>query len=240
MQPGISVPTVFTAFTAGLLSFLSPCVLPLVPAYLSYMSGVSVEELASAKSADALKRTGIKSIVFVLGFSTVFIAMGATATSIGTLLAKKMAVLMSVAGIIIFVFGLHMTGIIRIKSLYSEKRFHLRLKNVGYAGAYVIGVMFALGWTPCIGPVLAAILGLAANSKTVGLGITLLAVYSLGLGIPFILAGFATGAALRALSGFKRHFRKIEIASGVLLMVVGFLIFTGNLSAVASWMSNRH
>lgn len=230
----ISMPA---AFIAGLLSFLSPCVLPLVPAYLSYMSGASIDELTSAKSWDAVKRTGIKSIFFVLGFSAVFVAMGATATSIGQLITEKLDILMKVGAVIVIIFGLHMTGIFRIKALYSEKRFHTRIKGVGLAGAFLIGITFALGWTPCIGPVLAAILSLAMKSETVTRGVLLLSMYSLGLGVPFLLAGFATGTAFSVLARFKRHFRKIEVASGMLIIVVGILVFTGKLAMLTTIMN---
>lgn len=225
--------SISAAFIFGMLSFFSPCVLPLVPAYLSYMSGVSIEELASARTSEALKRTGLKSLLFVLGFSTVFVLMGATATSLSQMLLGYMSLLMKVAGVTIIIFGLHITGVFRIPALYREKRFHLKLKNIGFAGAFLIGVMFAFGWTPCIGPVLAGILTLAANSETASKGILLLAMYSLGLGIPFIIAGFATGAALRMLSKAKKHLRKIEIASGVLLILLGILVLTGHLQALS-------
>ena len=226
--------SVLTAFAFGLLSFVSPCVLPLVPAYLSYMSGVSVEELMSARGSEALKRTGLKSVLFVLGFSAVFIAMGATASSVGQFLTARSYILMKVAGVIIVIFGLHMLGVFRIKALYSEKRFHARFQGIGFAAPFLIGVMFAFGWTPCIGPVLAAILTLAASSNTLGQGIGLLAVYSLGLGIPFLIVGSATGAALKALARFKPHFRKFEVASGLLMIAVGVLIFTDSLAALST------
>ena len=234
MSSAVSIPT---AFVFGLLSFFSPCVLPLVPAYLSFMSGVSVEELMSSRGSEALKRTGLKSVLFTLGFSAVFIAMGATATSIGQFLSAKTDILMKVAGVIIVVFGLHMLGIFRIKALYAEKRFHVRFKSIGFAAPFLIGVMFAFGWTPCIGPVLAVILTLAADSETLMLGMGLLAVYSLGLAIPFLITGFATGAALKALGRFKAHFRKFEIASGVLMIAVGVLVFTNNLQTISSLLN---
>ncbi|MHB0912403.1 MAG: cytochrome c biogenesis CcdA family protein [Armatimonadota bacterium] len=219
--------TISAAFLGGLLSFLSPCVLPLVPAYLSYMSGTSVEELLESRSA--ARRTGLRSIAFVLGFSVVFVALGATATSAGQLLNERIDLLTKLGGAVVIVFGLHMLGIFRIKALYSEKRLHARLDSMGPAGAFLIGVTFAFGWTPCIGPVLGAILVLAANSETVFRGVTLLAVYSLGLGIPFLAAGFATAAVLRALSPLKRHFRKVEIASGMLLIIIGVMVAAGKL-----------
>ncbi len=228
-----STASIPAAFIAGLLSFLSPCVLPLVPAYLSYMSGVSVEDLQESSSAEALKKTGLKSVLFVLGFSLIFIAMGATAASIGQFLSTQAVLLMKIAGVIVIIFGLHMTGLFRIKALYSEHRFHSKLKTVSYAGSFLIGVMFAFGWTPCVGPVLAGILALAANSETVMRGVGLLAVYSLGLGLPFLLAGFATSTVLKALGRFRRHFRKVEIASGVLMILVGVVILTGNLSTIS-------
>ncbi|HUV05854.1 MAG TPA: cytochrome c biogenesis protein CcdA [Armatimonadota bacterium] len=234
VHAAVSIPT---AFAFGLASFLSPCVLPLVPAYLSYMSGASVEELMTSRGSKALKRTGVKSVLFVLGFSAVFIAMGATATSVGRLLDAWMDTLMKIGGVVIIIFGLHMLGVFRIKALYMEKRFHGRLQNVGLVGAFLIGVMFAFGWTPCTGPVLAGILALAADSETLLQGVGLLAIYSLGLGIPFLITGFATGTALRALARFKKHFRTVEIASGALMIAVGVLIFQGNLQVLSSIFS---
>lgn len=226
------------AFAAGILSFLSPCVLPLVPAYLSYISGVSVEELMAPRHSHAVRRTGAKALFFVLGFSAVFVALGATATSIGQALSTRTHILMQLAGVIIFIFGLHMLGVLKVNAIYNEKRIHIRLDDVGFAGAVLIGAMFGLGWTPCIGPALMSILTLAADSSTVGRGMLLLAVYSLGLGIPFIVAGFGAGAALSALARVKRHFRKIELASGMLMMAVGVLIFTGNLQRLSTLVND--
>ena len=234
MGTTVSVPT---AFIFGLLSFVSPCVLPLVPAYLSFMSGMSVEELMSARGSEALRRTGFKSVLFVLGFSVVFIAMGATASSAGRFLSAQSFLMAKVAGIVIVIFGLHMLGILRIKALYAEKRFHARFQSIGFAAPFVMGVMFAFGWTPCIGPVLGAIIALASQTDTLAQGVGLLAVYSLGLGIPFLITGFATGAVLKALGRFKPHFRKFEVASGILMIAVGVLIFTGNLQDLSSKLS---
>lgn len=222
-----------TAFVGGILSFLSPCVLPLVPAYISYMSGVSIEDLAAGESRQSMHRAGMRSIAFVMGFSLVFTVMGATATSISQALMLHRELIMKVAGTIIVVFGLHMLGVFRIRALYSERRFHLRIKSVGYLGAFLLGITFAFGWTPCVGPVLGTILTIAANSGRVTKGAALLAVYSLGLGIPFVLTGFATSHAVGAMNRIKPHFRKIEIASGALLILVGVLIFTAQLQILS-------
>lgn len=231
-----------TAFVAGLISFVSPCVLPLVPAYISYMSGVSVDELIEGASRESARRAGIRSLFFVLGFSAVFITMGATATSLGEALIEHRDILMKIGGVVIIIFGLHMLGVFKIKALYAERRFHVRLKSVGYLGAFLMGLMFAFGWTPCVGPVLGTILGMAASTDTVMNGIALLAVYSLGLGVPFILTGFLTNRAFAAMNRIKPHFRKIEIASGLLLIAVGYLVFTGSLQEMAGrlqgWFSS--
>ena len=230
----LSIPT---AFVFGIASFLSPCVLPLVPAYMSFMSGATVEELMAGRKSEIFRQTGLRSVFFVLGFSLVFVTMGATATSIGRVLNNHMNTLMKVGGVIITVFGLQMLGIFRIRALYSEKRFHIKPRKVGIGGAFLIGITFAFGWTPCVGPVLASILTLAADSKTVSQGILLLSAYSMGLGIPFLLTGFATGAMLRAISILKRHVRKVEIVSGVLMILVGVLIFAGRFQMLSIFLS---
>lgn len=227
------IPLITGAFLAGILSFLSPCVLPLVPAYISYMSGVSVEELIGGASRESAIRAGLRSVFFVLGFSAVFILMGATATSLSQSFIFHRDILMRIGGIVIVIFGLHQMGILRVKALYSEKRFHMRLKSVGYLGAFMMGLVFAVGWTPCVGPVLGGILTMAASTDTLGRGIGLLAVYSLGLGVPFILTGFLTNKAVAAMNRIKPHFRKIEIASGTLLVLVGVLVYTGRLQEIS-------
>ena len=218
-----------TAFAAGLLSFISPCVLPLVPAYISFISGVSMEEFREGKeSKNSFKKVSLNSILFISGFSLVFILLGASATAIGRLLLSKLSVFTQIAGIVIIVFGLHTIGIFRIKYLDFQKRFNVRKKSSGLIGSFFVGIAFAFGWTPCIGPILGAILAFASTQKTVVQGIVLLSVYSLGLAIPFFITGIAMNAFLKFFKSIKNHFRKIEIASGLLLIIIGVLILTNN------------
>jgi len=229
--------SLFGALVAGLLSFLSPCVLPLVPAYLSFISGVSVDALRNGDSInhDAVRKTAmVQALWFVLGFSLVFIALGATASLIGLWLLSHMAVLAKVAGVIIIVFGLHYTGLIRIPFLMMEARLSTdEVKSTSGWGALILGSAFAFGWTPCIGPILGAILALAGAQGQVSEGMLLLVMYSIGLGIPFLLAAFATNAFLHWSQRFKRHLHVIEVVSGVLLIIVGTMIFLGSFADVA-------
>jgi len=227
------------AFLAGLLSFLSPCVLPLVPAYLSYISGVSVNELRMHEhAADSVRRHAVaQSLWFIAGFSLVFITLGASASLIGQWLLAHLALLGKMAGAIIIVFGLHYTGLIRIPFLLLEARFNTGGINARHgAGALLLGAAFAFGWTPCIGPILGAILAIAGAQAEMARGILLLCVYSLGLAIPFLLAALTTDAFLRISQRFKRHFHAIEVLSGILLIVVGVLIFLGSFSIIAAWL----
>jgi len=229
------------ALIAGLLSFLSPCVLPLVPAYLSYISGVSVNELRQhdgGKAASSVRRHALgQSLWFIAGFSLVFIALGASASLLGQWLLMHMAVLAKGAGVIIIVFGLHYTGIIRIPFLMMEARFDTGGVNAKHGiGALILGAAFAFGWTPCIGPILGAILAVAGAQADMWRGIMLLATYSVGLGIPFLLAALATDSFLRWAQHFKAHFGMIEKISGVLLILVGTLIFLGSFSIIAAWL----
>jgi len=227
--------TFLAAFAGGVISFVSPCVLPLVPAYISFISGVSVDELRGVgQRAKILKQVTLNSIAFVLGFSVVFVLLGASATFVGQFLLSKLAVISKIAGVIIVIFGLHMTGLFRIRFLHYEKRFHTESKPVGLLGSFVIGLAFAFGWTPCIGPILAGILLLAGSQETVFQGIGLLATYSLGLGLPFLITGISINSFLGLFHRIKRHFRVIEIISGTFLIVVGVLIFTNYLSIVSS------
>ncbi len=223
------------ALLAGLLSFLSPCVLPLVPAYLSYISGTSVSALRSEQPA--LKRHAlVQSIWFIAGFSLIFIALGASATFFGQWLMAHLAILGKVAGAIIIVFGLHYSGLFRIPWLMYEARFQAKVKATHGLGALVLGAAFAFGWTPCIGPILGAILAIAGAQNHVGKGVLLLMVYSGGLAIPFFLAALATDKFMRWSQKFRNHFRAVEIISGVLLITVGVLILLGSFSLLSNWL----
>ncbi len=224
----------YTAFFAGLISFLSPCVLPLVPGYLSYISGVSSDQMRAGADAQTRKRVMLNASGFVLGFSLIFIALGASATALGQLMLMQLDVLSKVAGVVIIVFGLHTMGLLRIKWLYMEKRVQLSAKPLGILGAVLVGMAFGFGWTPCIGPILASILAIAATQETMGQGISLLAVYSLGLGIPFLLAGLAINQFFAVFDRLKRHMRVIEITSGLLLIGVGLLMITNNLTMLSA------
>jgi cytochrome c-type biogenesis protein len=232
--------SLLAALGAGFLSFISPCVLPVVPGYLSFVSGVTVDDLREGRRS-RLGRWAVMTdiLAFVLGFSTVFILLGASATAVGSFLLTKLALLSKIAGVLVIVLGLHMLGIFRLNMLYREKRFHARSKRLGVVGSYLIGVAFAFGWSPCIGPILAAILAYAGTQETVGQGMLLLAAYSLGLGIPFLVTGLSMDLFFRLSDRFKRHFRAIEIVSGVLLITVGVLIFTNQLTLISSWMMEQ-
>ena len=219
--------TIYWALLAGLISFLSPCVLPLVPPYLVYLAGTSLEQLADAGTNPRAKRaTLLAAFLFVCGFSTVFVALGASASAIGAVLRSHAQTLSIIAGIVIIVMGLHFIGLTRIPFLMREHRAAMS-RPVGLWGAYVMGLAFAFGWTPCIGPVLAAILAVAAGKDTVAKGAGLLAVYSAGLGIPFLVAAFAIEPFAVFLSRFKRHLGTVEKVMGVLLVITGVAFLTG-------------
>ena len=230
--------TYFGALVAGLLSFASPCVLPLIPAYISFLGGVSLSQLTEEDGVDVAtqKRVIYAAIAFVLGFSTVFIALGASATAISALIAQNSLLLGQIAGVIIVIFGLHFIGVFRIGFLNFEKRFHLENKPTGLAGSYILGLAFAFGWTPCVGPILASVLMVATSGDSIGYGISLLTVYAAGLGIPFLVAAFAVKPFMKFLSRFKSQMRKIELTIGGLLIITGITIFTGDLAEAANWL----
>jgi cytochrome c-type biogenesis protein len=223
---------------AGLVSFLSPCVLPLVPPYLGYLGGTTIDQLGSKDEIDPRlwRRVVLASVFFVLGFTTVFVGFGAGASVLGQWIQAHKHQLSVIAGIVIIAFGLHFVGVLRIPLLYREARFHSNRQGASLAGGYVMGLAFAFGWTPCIGPVLTAVLTLAANEASLGAGVRLLFVYSLGLGIPFILAAVAIGPFLGFLKRFRKHLGRVEMVMGVLLILAGVLMLTGGLNWFGTWM----
>jgi cytochrome c-type biogenesis protein len=225
------------AFLAGVLSFLSPCVLPLVPGYISYISGASLEELRQGSThSKVVKKAGITSIFFVAGFSTVFIILGASATLIGRLFTAHMDILMKIAGVIIVILGLYLTGVLKIKWFNYEKRLTIKKISPSFFGAFVIGFAFGFGWTPCVGPILAGILTIAAAQDTIMKGVLLLSIYSLGLGMPLIAAGFGVGLFMRFFEKYKRFIRWGEVVAGILLVAIGILIFFNKLSVLSAYV----
>ncbi|BDW88938.1 cytochrome c biogenesis CcdA family protein [Thalassospira tepidiphila] len=225
------------AFLAGVLSFFTPCVLPIVPPYLAYLAGVSVADLDDRAVASAKSRqVFFTALAFVAGFSTIFIALGATASVIGQSLASYFDILSIIAGIMIAIMGLHFMGVFRISLLYRDARVNVAKKPAGLVGAYVMGLAFAFGWTPCVGPALAAILFVAGAESTALRGAGLLAVYSLGIGLPFALAGLFAGQFVGWSRKFKRHMHTVERAMGILLVLTGVLFMTGQMSAIAQWL----
>lgn len=232
-----SLPLPIAAFLAGIVSFLSPCVLPLVPGYVSLISGASVEELQNDKDRKLLNTVLLHSLMFILGFSLVFVMLGAAATSAGQLLRAYKKPLTWIAGAVIIVFGLHLTGIVKIKALYADKRLHSVQGGKSPLGAFVIGFAFAFGWTPCLGPIISAILILAGNAQTVPKGVLLLWVYSLGLAVPFLVTSLLIDRFLVFYSRFRKHLHTLEVSSGVLLMALGTLILMGRFTLLSSHLA---
>ena len=231
-----TLPLPIAVFLAGLLSFLSPCVLPLVPGYVSLISGTSVDQLQSA-NRKLSRSVLLNSVMFILGFSVVFIALGAVATGIGQFMNIYRRQLMQVAGVVIIIFGLHLIGVFKIKALLADKRLH-DVKGSGTAlGAFLIGFAFAFGRTPCIGPILAGVLAIASSQDTVVKGVLLLAVYSAGLAVPFLLTSLGVERFLAFYSRFRRHLHTVEVVSGVFLVVVGALILTRHFTILSSYLS---
>lgn len=231
----------FGAAGAGLLSFLSPCVLPLVPAYLCFIGGVSLEELTEGEGDERRRQTTSRRVIvaalaFVAGFSVVFISFGATASALSQMLLENKETLGQIAGVVIVVFGLHFMGVFRIGFLNREARFHIADRPAGTIGAFVIGLAFAFGWTPCIGPVLATILTVAAHEDSVLFGTTLLAAYAAGLGVPFVIAALSAGPFLRVMARFRKHMRKFEFAVGGLLVATGVLFLFNSFEVLGFYL----
>lgn len=225
------------AFAAGMVSFLSPCVLPLIPGYLSFMTGLTTAELAegSRRTSDVL----VPALLFVLGFSMVFVALGASASVLGQFLSQYRAVIEKVAGVVVALFGVLMLGVIRIPGLYREARFDLaKSRSFGRGAGVVMGMAFGAAWTPCVGPILGSILALAAASGSVGRGALLLLAYSLGLGVPFLLVALLFDRATPLLRWLGRHSMTINRVAGVVLIVIGILIFSGKFTIIAAWLSS--
>lgn len=231
-----NLPLPIAAFVAGLISFLSPCVLPLVPGYVSLISGVGVEEL-KAQEGNLLTKVMLNSIAFIFGFSVVFITLGAISTEVGQMLAHYKSVLSEIAGVVIIVFGLHLTGIFKIKALYTDARLHSVKGGSTVWGAFLIGFAFAFGWTPCVGPILAVILGFASAQDSVVKGIVLLAIYSLGLAVPFLLTSIGIQRFLKFYSRFRSHMHALEVGSGVLLIALGILLVVGRFTLISNYLS---
>ena len=229
--------TLLAAFAAGFLSFVSPCVLPLIPGYISFVSGISVDEMrADTAPSTSRLQVFLTSLAFVIGFSIVFVALGASATAIGKFMFAKLPLLSKIAGVILIVFGLHTMGVFRLAFLETEKRVHSQRKPAGPLGAMLVGIAFAFGWTPCIGPILGGILAIAGSKNTVSEWITLLAVYSLGLGIPFLLTSLAINQFFSAAKRIRKHYHAVEVTSGVLLIAIGVLIVTGQLTIITRYL----
>lgn len=230
--------SLFAAFAAGIISFISPCVLPLIPMYISFISGMSLDEMKSTVNRkQILKRVTASSVLFVLGFSVVFVALGASVTFLGKLMLARLSILSKVAGVLIVIFGLHTTGLLKLRFLNYERRFHPGSKPAGLLGPFLIGLAFAFGWTPCVGPVLATILVYSGSQDTVWQGIIFLSMYSLGLGIPFILTGLSINAFLSYTKRIQKHYKVIEISIGVFLVIMGILLITGHIAVLAGYVA---
>ncbi len=226
------------AFAAGLLSFLSPCVLPLVPSFLVYITGLSFEQLTQEAQTRTMKRTAIiHAAAFILGFSAIFIIFGASATAAGRVLLAYQDVVRQVGGVLIVIFGLYLMGAFTIPFLMAEKRFHIQRRPAGPIGTFLVGSAFGAGWTPCVGPILGSILLVASTSESVASGVGLLTLYSLGLGIPLFLAALSLGTFLSHARRLNRYLKPVSVVSGVFLVVLGVMFFTNSFSIFTGWLT---
>lgn len=229
--------SILVAFTAGIISFLSPCILPIIPSYLAFITGISLEELSQQENLRKVrKRVIANSLMFILGFSIIFITLGASATVIGKFLQENIRWFEIIGGVLVIILGLHFAGIFRLKFLDREKKIHLKKKPLGYLGTCLVGIAFGAGWTPCVGPILGAILTMAASTQDIVKGIILLALYSAGLGLPFLLSAIILHKFFEYFKTIRKYFKVISIVGGVLLIIVGILLISGYFSTLSAYL----
>ncbi|MDH4219339.1 MAG: cytochrome c biogenesis protein CcdA [Candidatus Aminicenantes bacterium] len=236
-MPGTENVSIFVALSAGFISFLTPCILPLIPSYLAFITGISLEELQTEVNLKKIRKKVVgNSLMFILGFSVIFIALGASATFIGTFLSDHIRWFEIVGGAVVIILGLHFAGVFKLKFLEREKKFHMQKKPLGYLGTALVGMAFGVGWTPCVGPILGAILTMAATTQDITKGIVLLVFYSIGLGIPFLISGIIIHKFFEYFRTIRKHFKIITAAGGVLLVIVGVLLILGYFSSISSYL----
>ncbi len=236
-MPGAENVSIFVAISAGIISFLSPCILPVIPSYLAFITGMSIEELSQQESLRKVRKKVIaNSLMFILGFAILFIALGVSATFIGKFLYKNIRWFEIIGGVLVIILGLHFAGIFRLKFLDREKKIHLKKKPLGYLGTCLVGMAFGAGWTPCVGPILGAILAMAATTQDILKGVILLIFYSAGLGIPFLLSAIILHKFFEYFKTIRKYFKVISIVGGVLLIIVGILLISGYISTLSSFL----
>lgn len=232
--------SIFMAFLAGLLSFVSPCVLPLVPSFVTYITGLTFEDITSDKDKARIRSITItNSLAFIAGFTTIFVIFGASATFLGQVFLTYQDIIQKVGGILIILFGLYIMGVLKLNFLTKEKKVHIKNKPAGYFGSYIVGMAFAAGWTPCVGPILGTILLYASTTGSIGKGIGLLAIYSLGLGLPLFISALAINTFISAFKVVARYMRWITIISGIFLIVIGVMIFTNSFTILTTWFQQH-
>ncbi len=232
--------SVFVAFSAGLLSFVSPCVLPLVPSFVTYITGLTFEDITSSKDRARVRFITItNSLTFIAGFTTVFVLFGGSATYIGKILLTYQDIVQKVGGVLIVLFGLYIMGVLKLDFLTSEKKIHIEHKPAGYFGSFVVGMAFAAGWTPCVGPILGSILLYASTTGSVAKGMGLLAVYSLGLGLPLFISSLAINSFISTFKVITKYMRWITITSGSFLIIIGVMIFTNSFTLLTAWFQQH-
>lgn len=232
--------SIFMAFLAGLLSFVSPCVLPLVPSFVTYITGLTFEDITSDRDRARIRKITISnSLAFIAGFTTIFILFGASATFLGQVFLQYQDIIQKIGAVLIILFGLYIMGVLKLNFLTKEKKFHIENKPSGYFGSYIVGMAFAAGWTPCVGPILGTILLYASTTGSIGKGIGLLAVYSLGLGLPLFISALAINTFISTFKVIARYMRWITIISGIFLILIGVMIFTNSFTIITTWFQQH-